>query len=58
LIEGTLFPYTDSWWNGADVPGKKKEMIAYIARIKHYEAKCRSLVEGLQEFDIVAGEKM
>ncbi|PSN68744.1 FAD/NAD(P)-binding domain-containing protein, partial [Corynespora cassiicola Philippines] len=52
LVEGTLFPYTDSWWNGADVPGKKKEMIAYIAGIKHYEAKCRANIEGLQGFNM------
>lgn len=58
LIEGTLFPYTDSWWNGADVPGKKKEMIAYIAGIKHYEAKCRANIEGLQGFNMVAGDKV
>lgn len=58
LVEGTLFPYTDSWWNGGDVPGKKKEMIAYVAGIKHYEARCRSLVDGLQGFEIVPGDKL
>lgn len=58
LAEGTLFPFTDSWWNGADVPGKKKEMIAYIAGIKHYEAKCRSRIEELQGFNIVSGDKI
>ena len=52
LVEGTLFPYTDSWWNGAEVPGKKKEMMAYIAGIKHYEAKCRANIEGLHGFDL------
>ncbi|KAI4943526.1 hypothetical protein J4E91_009163 [Alternaria rosae] len=58
LVEGTLFPYTDSWWNGADVPGKKKEIMAYIAGIKHYETKCRANIEGLQGFNIVAGDNM
>ena len=58
LVEGTLFPYTDSWWNGADVPGKKKEMMAYIAGIKHYEAKCRANIEGLHGFDMCPGDKL
>lgn len=21
----TLIPYTDSWWNGANIPGKQKQ---------------------------------
>ncbi|KAK4503141.1 hypothetical protein PRZ48_006568 [Zasmidium cellare] len=55
MTEGTLFPYTDSWWSGANIPGKKVEIMAYVAGIKHYEAKCRSLIEGLQGFAVDTG---
>ncbi|KAF2098259.1 FAD/NAD(P)-binding domain-containing protein [Rhizodiscina lignyota] len=57
MTEGTLFPFTDSWWNNANVPGKKAEILAYVAGIKHYEAKCRSLVEGLQGFEVDFGRE-
>jgi len=52
MTEGTLFPFTDSWWNNANVPGKKAEILAYVAGIKHYEATCRALVEGLTGFEL------
>lgn len=26
----TLIPYTDSWWNGANIPGKKAENMIYV----------------------------
>ena len=27
----TLIPYTDSWWNGANIPGKKAENMIYVS---------------------------
>lgn len=57
LVEGTLFHCTESWWDGADFPRKKKEMIAYVAGIKHYETKCRANIEGLHGFNMAARDK-
>lgn len=52
------FPYTDSWWNGANVPGKKEEVIEYVASIKHYETRCRANIEKLQRSEMNAGENI
>lgn len=31
MLPYTLFPHTDSWWNGSNIPGKKAENMSYIA---------------------------
>jgi cyclohexanone monooxygenase len=36
----TLFPKTDSWYMGANVPGKKRMLLAYIGGFSNYVGKC------------------
>ncbi|KAF2108347.1 hypothetical protein BDV96DRAFT_504619 [Lophiotrema nucula] len=50
LIKKTLYPYTDSWWNGANVPGKKAENMTYIGGIDNYEKQCRATMVGWKGF--------
>ena len=50
----TLIPYTDSWWNGANIPGKKSENMIYVGGISMYEAQCREKIDGWKGFDIIA----
>ena len=49
----TLFPLTDSWYMGANIPGKKREQLNYISGLHAYDMACRSTLEQLEGFDLV-----
>jgi len=49
----TLIPYTDSWWNGANIPGKKSENMIYVGGINMYEKQVREKMDGWKGFDVV-----
>lgn len=55
MTQHTLFPFTDSWWNGSNIPGKKAENQSYIAGINAYEADCRATMADWKGFNIIAG---
>jgi hypothetical protein len=50
----TLYPFTNSWWNGSNIPGKKTQNMTYIGGIDNYEKQCREKMEGWKGFEIVA----
>lgn len=52
----TLFPLTDSWYMGANIPGKKREQLNYIRGIQNYDKACRESLEHSQGFDFVCAE--
>jgi hypothetical protein len=52
----TLFPLTDSWYMGANIPGKKREQLNYLRGISNYDKACRASLEHFQEFDLVYKE--
>ncbi|KAJ4383534.1 hypothetical protein N0V86_001587 [Didymella sp. IMI 355093] len=54
MVEHTLFPYTNSWWNTSNVPGKKAENQSYILGVSTYEKECREKLEKWQGFEIAA----
>jgi hypothetical protein len=54
MVKYTLFQYTDSWWNGSNIPGKKAENMTYIAGIDNYELECRAKMVGWKGFDVVS----
>jgi cyclohexanone monooxygenase len=37
LADATLFPRTDSWWTGANVPGKPRYFSAYLGGSLYYQ---------------------
>lgn len=43
----TLMPLTDSWYMGANIPGKKSEQLNYLGGLKNYERECREAIEFL-----------
>ncbi|KAK6364221.1 hypothetical protein LTS17_012392 [Exophiala oligosperma] len=49
----TLFPLTNSWWTGANIPGKKVQMLTHIGGIDNYELQCRDTLDGFKGFDVV-----
>jgi hypothetical protein len=53
MNDKTLFPLTDSWYMGSNIPGKKKEQLNYIAGIPSYEKDCRAALEKWDGFDVV-----
>ncbi|CAK7238080.1 hypothetical protein SEUCBS140593_010309 [Sporothrix eucalyptigena] len=50
----TLLGQTDSWYMGANIPGKKREQLNYLGGIQQYEVECRaSLDNNFAGFTIV-----
>jgi hypothetical protein len=56
MSKRTLYPYTNSWWNGSNIPGKKAENMTYIGGINNYEAQCRATMEGWKGFTVVGAQ--
>lgn len=54
MVEKTLFPYTNSWWNTSNIPGKRAENQIYILGVSTYEQECREKLEKWQGFEIAA----
>ncbi len=40
IADATLVAQTDSWWVGANIPGKKRILYPYIGGLDTYRAKC------------------
>jgi cation diffusion facilitator CzcD-associated flavoprotein CzcO len=45
LADATLFPRADSWYLGANIPGKPREILAFAGGLPAYMAKCRESAE-------------
>jgi cyclohexanone monooxygenase len=41
LVDATLFPRAQSWYMGANIPGKKREMLVYPGGLPLYLQKCK-----------------
>lgn len=50
--EPTLFPLTDSWWTGANIPGQKPQMLTYVLGLSKYEKEIREKLDGLEGFEV------
>lgn len=48
----TLFPLTASWWTGANIPGKKAQMLTYLLGLGEYTKETRERLDRLEGFDI------
>jgi cation diffusion facilitator CzcD-associated flavoprotein CzcO len=46
IADGTLFPRADSWWIGANIPGKRREMLAFAGGLGTYMTMCNECAEG------------
>jgi cyclohexanone monooxygenase len=51
-VQGTLIPQTDSWFMGANIPGKKRNFLLYAGGSPFFREKCEEVVangyEGFQ----------
>ena len=53
LADATLFPQADSWYLGANIPGKRREMLSFAGGLSTYMAKCNeSAKRGYEGFAI------
>ncbi len=41
----TLFPLADSWWLGANVPGKPRVFMPYVVKFGHYRQECQQAAD-------------
>jgi cation diffusion facilitator CzcD-associated flavoprotein CzcO len=41
----TLYPTADSWYMGANIPGKPREMLLYLGGVDVYAEKCRAALQ-------------
>lgn len=49
----TLFPFTNSWWNGGNIPGKTAQNVTHTGGIAVYEAQCRSRLNNWEGFIVI-----
>ena len=52
LSDKTLFPQTDSWYMGANIPGKPREQLNYAGGIPLYEKEIRSSLKDWDGFEV------
>lgn len=52
----TLFPFTSSWWNRSNIPGRNAENLNHVAGIKVYEEQCRAALMDWKGFQIVKND--
>lgn len=44
-LEGTLYPLGNSWWMGANIPGKSRVFMAYTGGLNKFRARCAEVAE-------------
>ena len=55
LAKNTLFPASDSWYMGANVPGKPRVFLPFIGGLGTYTEICEQVIsEGYSGFDLAA----
>jgi cyclohexanone monooxygenase len=53
IADGTLFPRADSWYLGANIPGKRREMLIFAGGFATYMSECNeSAKRGYEGFAI------
>lgn len=50
IADQTLFPHTDSWYTGANIPGKPREFAIHLAGNEYYRSLAEEATNGYPEF--------
>ncbi|KAJ5123740.1 hypothetical protein N7448_009837 [Penicillium atrosanguineum] len=50
----TLYPKTDSWYMGSNIPGKRREPLIYLGGMQNWWQKCTSALEGWEGFQTLS----
>jgi cyclohexanone monooxygenase len=57
VAESTLFPRANSWYLGANIPGKKRVFMPYVGGFAPYQKRCDEIVtNGYEGFAFSAPE--
>lgn len=57
MCENLLVRFTNSWWNGGNIYGKKTQMLTFPAGIDLYETMCRQKLDNWDGFKVVRQSK-
>ena len=57
MNDKTLFPLTNSWYMGANIPGKKREQLNYLAGLDTYEKVCNEQIHSWSGFELTRNAK-
>ena len=55
MADMTLAVETNSWYMGANVPGKRREYLLYMGGLPTWHKACLDALEGWKDFDVNAG---
>jgi cyclohexanone monooxygenase len=55
VADGTLYPLANSWYVGANIPGKPRVFMPYVGGVTAYKKKCDEVVaNGYEGFTLTA----
>jgi cyclohexanone monooxygenase len=55
VADSTLYPLANSWYMGANIPGKPRVFMPYVGGVQNYVKKCQEVVEkGYEGFEMSA----
>jgi hypothetical protein len=53
LAEATLLPGTNSWWVGANIPGKVRTLYPYVGGVGTFRHRCQEVADkGYEGFNL------
>ncbi|KAE8140577.1 hypothetical protein BDV38DRAFT_239922 [Aspergillus pseudotamarii] len=52
VSENTLYPKTNSWYMGTNIPGKRREPLIYLGGMQRWWQKCNDALESWEGFSI------
>lgn len=57
LADMTLAVNTNSWYMGANVPGKRREFLLYLGGLPEWKKACAKALDGWSDFEINHGRQ-
>ena len=58
VAEATLYPQANSWYMGANIPGKPRVFMPYVGGVQTYKKACDEVVAKGYEGFVLSGEKV
>ncbi|PSK34024.1 hypothetical protein B9Z65_8350 [Elsinoe australis] len=52
IASKTFYPEADSWYVGANIPGKRREMMVYVGGMPDWWSQCERAIDGFQDFHV------
>ena len=58
VVNATLLPQANSWWMGANIPGKPRQVVAYAGGFPEYERRAEIALDGLEEYRLLKRDEL